>query len=733
MRSMMLFFLMLSGTGSVITSYAQQGNEPVLVTDLLKIKTAGSVTVTKDGSRAAFTVTSIIPDEANKLDYKFQTQIFSVTTADNDGIVQLTTLKDGASQPSWSHDGTQLAFVRPVDGKSQIFLLSLKGGEARQLTKSKYGATSPKWSPDGKSILFASDISLKELVQDTLLNQAKAVPLWPSEKPGFAKNEHWKPNGAKADPNGSIDEVRAYLSKNVADKKAVVLNKLNFQDEMNISDDMTISYFFVIDTQGNSEPRLLTKDFNRYNSADFLPDGKQIIVSGDVDSLETPDRSLENEIFIVNIQTAKQRLLLGERGKRYTSAMVSPSGRLLAFLRDSTNFPSVPSLGILPISGSRKDMVIIPFDRNISSLAWSPDERYLYFTASSNGGVPLYRVALATRKIEMLSNFDTGISGFAVAKDKIVFTKISIESPSELYIADAALRNEKKLSDLNGWIRTKKLSIPEKKTFTNEKGLQIEYWSMKPSNYRPGQKYPLLLEIHGGPSAMWGPGEASMWHEFQYFCSKGYGIVYSNPRGSGGYGLEFMRSNVKDWSRGPAKDVLTALEKTTAEGWADTSRLLITGGSYAGYLTAWIISHDNRFKAACSQRGVYDLSTFFGEGNAWRIVPNYFGGFPWEPETKEILIRESPISYVQNIRTPYIIFHGSNDRRTGFVQGEMMYRSLKVLNRSVEYVVHPGASHEITRSGDNRQRIDQMLRTYEFFDRWIGPKAKDEVKKLGGN
>jgi dipeptidyl aminopeptidase/acylaminoacyl peptidase len=210
-----------------------------------------------------------------------------------------------------------------------------------------------------------------------------------------------------------------------------------------------------------------------------------------------------------------------------------------------------------------------------------------------------------------------------------------------------------------------------------------------------------------------------MWHEFQFFCAKGYGVVYCNPRGSGGYGLDFLRANIKDWGAGPTSDVLTALDKTVAEGWADTGRLVVSGGSYAGYLVAWIVGHDHRFKAACAQRGVYDLATFFGEGNAWRLVPNYFGGYPWEPATKAILQRESPITYVANITTPLIIFHGENDRRTGFVQGEMLYRSLKVLGRPVEYVRHPGATHELTRSGDNRQRIDQMLRTYEFFERYI--------------
>ena len=264
----------------------------------------------------------------------------------------------------------------------------------------------------------------------------------------------------------------------------------------------------------------------------------------------------------------------------------------------------------------------------------------------------------------------------------------------------------------DGWLKQKQISIPEKHNFTNSIGQTVEYWVMKPVGYQAGQKYPLLLDIHGGPAAMWGPGELSMWHEYQYFCSKGYGVVYCNPRGSGGYGEKFLRGNIKDWGAGPTSDVLTALDKTVAEGWADTSKLLVTGGSYAGYLVAWIIGHDHRFKAACSQRGVYDLSTFFGEGNAWRLVPNYFGGYPWDAETKAILQRESPISYVQNITTPYIIFHGDNDRRTGFVEGEMLYRSLKVLGRPVEYVRHPNATHELTRSGNNRQRIDQMLRTW---------------------
>jgi len=197
----------------------------------------------------------------------------------------------------------------------------------------------------------------------------------------------------------------------------------------------------------------------------------------------------------------------------------------------------------------------------------------------------------------------------------LVYVKTEVADPFEIYAADADAKNIKRLSNFNTeWIASKKLSFPEKHSFTNEKGMSIEYWVMKPANYETGKKFPLLLDIHGGPTAMWGPGESSMWHEFQYFCSRGYGVVYCNPRGSGGYGIDFMRDNINDWGAGPTRDVLTSLDKAVAEGWADTSKLLVTGGSYAGYLVAWIISHDHRFKAACSQRGVYDLATFFGEG-----------------------------------------------------------------------------------------------------------------------
>ena len=712
-----LFLLLALGAAQPL--FAQTKTELMKVTDMLKITQLTGVTISPDGSKAAFVATRIEPDADNKWEADYMNQIYIVPVDGSSAPRQLTA-RETASQPAWAPDGKQLAFIRTVDGKPQIFLLSLDGGEPVQLTKFKYGAGSPKWSSDGKKILFSTSIPLQALLKDSILNPKKEIPKWPYEKPGFEHNSQLQTQTAKPDPDGNLEEIRAYLENNANDKKAKVITKLNFQEEKTTSSEISFNHFFIVNVEPGSQPVAVTHGFYRFTAAEFTPDGKQLLITGDMDDTQHPDRSLESEIFLADTDGSNLKLLLGEEGKTYTSARISPSGKWLAFQYGNTSFVDVPALAIMPVNGSNKDMITIPFDRSKGNITWSADEKYLYFAAQSNGGAPVYRADMTTKKVEALSDVNAGISSFDIKNNNIVFVKTEVANPFELYVSDATLKNTKRISSFNyNWIKNKKLSYPEKKSFVNEKGLTIEYWVMKPTNFEPGKKYPAILNIHGGPSAMWGPGESSMWHEFQYYAAMGYVVVYGNPRGSGGYGAAFLRANMNDWGTGPTADVLTALDKAGAEGFIDTARLTVTGGSYAGYLVAWIISQDQRFKAACSQRGVYDLGTFFGEGNAWRLVPNYFGGYPWEPATKAIIQRESPISYVQNIHTPYIIFHGENDLRTGVIQSEMLYRSLKVLGRNVEYVRHPGATHELTRSGNNRQRIDQMLRTIEFFERFI--------------
>lgn len=711
-------YLLLNLAFAVQICAAQRGSEPIKVTDMLKIQQISSLTISPDKKRVAFVVNNIEQDGENKWEYKYLNQVY-IAPFDRSAAPKPLTFKENASQPAWSPDGKQLAFVRSVDNKPQIFLLSFDGGEPMQLTKFKYGASSPKWSPDGKQLLFAASIPLRDMIKDAELNPKHELPKWPLEKPGFDKNTHLNASAALPNPDGTIDEIRAYLDNNVADKKAKVINKLNFQEEAATSGDLSFNHFFIMNAEAGAKPAAVTHGFYRFGSAEFMPDGQKLLLTGDIDSTEHPDRSLESEIFITDVNGKNLKQILGKKGMSYNSAKISPSGKWIAFQYGGTGFVDIPTLAIMPVNGSEKDMITFSIDRNKNNINWSEDEQFLYFNCPSNGGAPILRLNVKTKNIDSITVISSGTNVYDVRGDRMAYVKTMTHNPYALWVQDLNTHFETELGHFNSWIDNKKLSFPEERWFVNEKGLKVQYWIMKPANYVAGKKYPAILNIHGGPTAMWGPGETSMWHEFQYYCAQGYVVVYGNPRGSGGYGAEFLKANVNDWGAGPTSDVLTYLDKAIAEGFIDSSKLAVTGGSYAGYLVAWIIGHDQRFKAASSQRGVYDLGTFFGEGNAWRLVPNYFGGYPWEPTTRANILRESPINYVQNIYTPYLIFHGENDLRTGVIQGEMLYKSLKVLGRPVEYVRHPGGTHELTRSGNNRQRIDQMLRTIEFFNRFI--------------
>jgi dipeptidyl aminopeptidase/acylaminoacyl peptidase len=223
---------------------------------------------------------------------------------------------------------------------------------------------------------------------------------------------------------------------------------------------------------------------------------------------------------------------------------------------------------------------------------------------------------------------------------------------------------------------------------------------------------------------MWGATNPTIWHEVQFFAARGYGVVFANPRGSSGYGYKFQRASFQNWATGPAGDVLAAADAVAKEPWVDADRQVISGGSYGAYLTAWILATDTRFKAAVAARGVYDLTTFFGEGDAWPLVPWHFGGQPWEPETRKLLDAQSPLTRVDSIRTPLLIKQNDDDTRTGTAQGELLYRSLKLLGRPVELVSYPHATHELSRTGDPVQRIDRLVRFDEFFQRFIGTPAQ---------
>ena len=711
MKNYIFYFLLLF---SSYFSIAQQNTlKPIEVTDMLKIKTIGKPQISPDGLHVLFSIMEIKDDVDKKGDFTYVTQLY-LGEMKSKSYRALTSGKYSISSPSWSPDGNSILFSRDMGNKTQAYIMKLNGGEPMALTSSSKGVMNPVWSNDGQFVFYQERKSMKEYLLDSLNNPSKLIPSWNIEKPKLDANVY--AFSSKADPNGSLNEVRAYLYQNEKDKKAKVINRLNFQEETTTTGEFPINLLFKIAVNGSSKPVLINNPYELW--AEWIETPKGIIAIIPVDSVTHPDRVLDYKIVLYNRLANHYSTLIEKKGFGYSSINLSPDGNWITYVETSTSIVRNGTLKILNLNNF--DMIEVPMDRVVTQIKWSENSESIYFTAQDRGGAPFFVYNIKAKKVKQITSEVDGILGFDVKDGNLIYSKTCINNPSELYVNDLEGKLESIFTNENStWLVGKSISKPIKKSFINKKGQRVEYWVMKPINYQTGTQYPLVVDIHGGPSAMWGTGEASMWHEFQYYASKGMGVVYGNPRGSGGYGSDFLAANVKDWGAGPMSDIMQMTDLAVKEGWVDTTQLAVTGGSYAGYLVTWILGHTNRFKVACSQRGVYELSTFFGEGNAWRLNPRYFGGYPWEKTTRVILDRESPLTYVQNIRTPLIIFHGENDLRTGVIGSEMLYKSLKILGRDVEYVRHPDASHEITRAGNNRQRIDQMLRTYEFFSRYL--------------
>jgi dipeptidyl aminopeptidase/acylaminoacyl peptidase len=707
--------LLLLFTFCCLSGYAQE-KKPVQISDLTKIISTSNHQITPDGKNLIF-VKNFIGKENDKHSYKSQVYITPLDAPER--MRPLTSAEFNTGSVEISPDGKTLAFVRSKNGKSQIYLLSLDGGEAQVLTDAKHGASSPKWSPDGKKILFSSTLPIWAI---------DGSPAWEYERPGreFGDEPHYtaikegkQEEDVKPDVDGSLEEMRAFLAKNAADKDPKVITRLNFLGEKDLNPELNFSHLHVIEVD-TRESKQVTSGFQNFFNADWAPDGSYLLASS-VKLDEHPDEKDYTDLWKINLQNQNAELLLHIDDHRIGNPVFSPDGNWVLLSGQDVTEPSYNqgTLAIMRPDGSGFQWITEDVDRSTYSGKWSKDSEWVYYTASNLGGITLFRTSVETLRTEPLIEGPVGVQDFALNDTRLVYALTQIENPSEIYLADLKANDPQKISSFNdGWLAERIISKPTAHQITQD-GFEIDYWVMEPINRKEGTKYPTVLQMHGGPSAMWGPGEFSMWHEYQAMTSRGYGVVYANPRGSGGYGKEFQKGNFQNWGDGPASDVLGSLDDAQKRyDWIDGDQLFLTGGSYAGYLTAWIVGHDHRFKAAFSQRGVYELTFFLGEGNAWRLVPNHFG-YPWEEGVKEILDYNSPQTYVDQIQTPLLIKHGDVDYRTGVRQSELLYKSLKILGKPVEYVRYPDEGHELSRSGDINRRIDRIARIIEFFERYV--------------
>ncbi len=712
-RRIQLLFLLI-----FISVFAFAQNKPIVASDLMKIATTNQIQISPDGSRAVMVVTRKAVKNEN--DYYYTNHLYLLDLLSKSEPTQLTFGDKNDSQPQWSSDGKQILFVRTDGERSQLWLLPLSGGEAHVITQSENGASGPRWSPDGKQILYSANIPFSKIEGKTP---------WSYERPGRTQGDEPNFKALKADerkkistsPDGSLDEVRAWLAKNTSENNPRVLTRQDLQGEMNLQPEESFSHLFLKTLNSDEKDIQLTQGFQDFQGAEWAPNGKSIICHSRVYKIH-PDRERSSDLWTIDVASKTAKEFLAWPGHTISNPSYSHDGLQVSFYATPTdnNHATQNQLAVVSSLGGKPTILTAALDRDIGSAIWSADNKLIYFTSQTEGDIPLFSVPAKGGTITKILGNDNGVNDFDVRGDKVVYAITEIKNPWEVHLLNLKDKSTRQLTELNsGWLKDKTVVVPKEYWFTRPDGTKIQYWVMEPVGKKAGTKYPVILNIHGGPSAMWGPGSFSMWHEYQLENSWGYGLVFCNPRGSGGYGDKFKKGNFKDWGTGPAGDILASLDEALKQhDWMDKDQLFVEGGSYAGYMVAWIIGHDNRFKAANAQRGVYDLTTFMGEGNAWRLVPDHFGGYPWEPATKKLLDSESPLTYVDKINTPFLIIHGDQDLRTGVIQSEMLYKSLKILEKPVEYIRYPREGHELTRSGNPGRMMDHMLRVIEFFERY---------------
>jgi dipeptidyl aminopeptidase/acylaminoacyl peptidase len=351
---------------------------------------------------------------------------------------------------------------------------------------------------------------------------------------------------------------------------------------------------------------------------------------------------------------------------------------------------------------------------------WSRDGRTIYFLATDEGNTNLFAVSSGGRKLEKVLSGKHAISGYSAngKKTVVVFLSSTPRSLASLYTMPLSRYPEEEpelLADHNAELLSEvKLSIPREVHFRSKDGTRIHGWAMKPPFARPGGRYPGILEIHGGPRVQYGN---VFFHEFQFLAARGYTVFYCNPRGGQGYGEKHAGAIVCDWGRKDYEDVMAGAEYFSRMPFVRKNRIGVTGGSYGGYMTNWIVGHTKFFKAAVTQRSVTNLVSFLGSSDIGYDDYREFGGHVWD--NFDEYVRMSPITYVRNIRTPLLIIHSEADLRCSIEQAEQLFTSLKMLGRTVSFLRFPEEPHGLSRGGRPDRRIERLRRIVGWFDKYL--------------
>jgi dipeptidyl aminopeptidase/acylaminoacyl peptidase len=649
----------------------------MLPQDIARIRFVSDPQISPDGRCVAFVVT-MLSDEQDQ----YLSQIWLVDT--RGGVPRPFTAGSKRDRaPRWSPDGTRLAFLsdRAPNEKAQLYVIPADGGEPTRLTDFPHGVSRPVWSPDSTALVCIAGVGGEPGAESTA---GRGI----SKPARVITTLKYKANG-----EGFVYDRRPHL--------------------------------FVVSVKGGDPRQLTDGDFVDADPA-WSPQGSEIAFV----SARHADRDDDNatDLWLVPVAGGNPRLLTDTAGP-ISSPAFSPDGRTTAYLghRYRNEAGRNKRVYTIPLQGGEPTCLTATLDRTCAPFfsgigpRWTPDGQWLLFAIEDEGNIAIYRVpATGGAAPERLIGGERQVTGLSASRDGqwLAFTATDPVSPAEVFLCHADGTGEKQLTDVNrAWKAEVGLSWPERLYYERE-GYQLECWVMKPFGFEAGQRYPALLNIHGGPHTQYGH---NFFDEFQVYAGAGYAVIYTNPRGSQGYGEAFTRAVIGDWGGGDFADIMAGLDEALHRcDFIDPERLGVMGGSYGGFLTSWTVGHTQRFKAACSERAVNNTHTLFGTSDIGHTFSEAQSGYlPWE--NLPWYIEHSPLTYAKDIATPLLIIHAENDLRCPIEQAEQLFVALKKQRKEVVFIRFPDEDHELSRSGKPRHRLERFRCILEWFGRYLQP------------
>jgi len=752
--------------------FAQKRN--ITEKDLWDFVWVGDPQVSPDGSRVAFVRVTV-----NEKKEGYNTSIWSVPTAGGEEPHQLTK-GDHDSTPRWSPDGKFLLFVRATekDGKPeppQLSILPMAGGDSFSFTDLPKGAGNPVWSPDGKTIAFTSDTNPEDLAKQEKKKKKEeelkkavsaispAVSPAASKTPASAEATAGKP----ADKNAGTKTASDDAAKKVEDESEhesdihVITRAVYREDNEGYADPKHPSHIWTIQAPRNADEKVQPKQLTsgRFDEGNVVwsKDGAQIyFVSLHIDEpyYEQP----KSELYSISANGGNATKL-NTIGLDLGNLSLSPDGKQLAFIASVTqpvNSYTQPDLWIVDLTPNAKprnltekfdfDIGDGPFGDNAPPRAggrsvpiWTPDGRSLVETYGKEGKAILGSFDATSGAVSDLVAGNQAVGRVRMSNDgsKIIYAISTATRVGDLFVLDrpasadaaagrqAANAQPRQLTDVNKELFSKlNLTEPEEISYKSFDGKTIQAWVQKPPDFNAGKKYPLILNIHGGPHAAYG---YIFEHEFQWMAAKGYVVLYPNPRGSTTYGQEFGNVIQYNYPGDDFKDLMAGVDEVLKRGYIDDKKLGVTGGSGGGLLTNWVVGHTTRFAAAVAQRDIASWAHWWYTADFTLFQPAWFKGPPFDQE--EDFKARSPITYIKEVKTPMMFILGEADYRTPpGAGGEEMFRALKFRKIPTVMVRFPNESHELSRSGQPWHRVERLQNIVGWFDHWLLGVAKPEYE-----